>query len=128
MTEVPTLAYLSLGKLTRLCTDASRQGLGFVLQQLSSTDQWSLVQAGSHFLTLAESQYAVIELELLVIAWVVAKLHMLLGGLQHFTVVTDHNPLIPIHPEQPLSRRNSEPSTTAPPHLFDGLKFYGCLV
>jgi len=96
LTEVPTLAYFSLDKQTRLCTDASRQGLGFVLQQLSSTEQWNLVQAGSRFLTPAESRYAVIELELLAVAWAVAKCHMFLGGLQHFTVVTDHNPLIPI--------------------------------
>jgi len=61
LTEVPTLAYFSLGKRTGLCTYTSRQGLGFVLQRLSNTDQWSLVQAGSCFLTLAESQYAVIE-------------------------------------------------------------------
>jgi len=83
LTEVPSLAYFSLSKQTRLCTDASRQGLGFGLQQLSSTDQWSLVQAGSRFLTSAESRYAVIELELLAMAWAVAKCHMFLsdGGL-----------------------------------------------
>jgi len=31
-----------------------------------------------------------------IIAWAVAKCHIFLGGLQHFTAVTDHNPLIPI--------------------------------
>ena len=96
LVEVPTLAYFSLAKETRLCTDASRQGLGFILQQLSETGQWNLIQAGSRFLTPAESRYAVIELELLAVAWAVVKCHMFLGGLQHFTVVTDHNPLIPI--------------------------------
>ena len=93
---MPTLAYFNLTKETRLCTDASRQGLGFVLQQLSDAGQWNLVQAGSHFLTPAESRYAVIELELLAIAWAVTKCHVFLGGMQNFQIVTDHNPLIPI--------------------------------
>jgi len=96
LVEVPTLAYFSLAKETRLSTDASRQGVGFVLQQLSEAGQWNLVQAGSQFLTPAESRYAVIELKLLAVAWAVVKCHMFLGGLQHFTVVTVHNPLIPI--------------------------------
>jgi len=97
LTEVSTLAYFSLVKQTRCtCTDSSRQGFGFVLQQFSSIDQWSLVQVGSRFLTLAKSRCTVIELELLAIAWAVAKCHVFLGGLQHFTVVTDHNSLIPI--------------------------------
>jgi len=96
LTEVPTLAYFNVAKETRLCTDASRQGLGFVLQQLSDNGHWNLVQAGSRFLTSAESRYAVIELELLAIAWAVTKCHVFLGGMQHFQVVTDHSPLIPI--------------------------------
>ena len=96
LTEVPTLAYFNLAKETHLCTDASRQGLGFVLQHLSDTGQWNLVQVGSCFLTSAESRNAVIELELLAIAWEVTKYHAFLGGMQHFQVVTDHNPLIPI--------------------------------
>ena len=56
LTEVPTLAYFSLDKPTRLCTDASRHGVGFILQQQQvGTEQWSMVQAGSRFLTPAES-------------------------------------------------------------------------
>ena len=47
---------------------ASRQGLGFVLQQQSNDITWNLIQAGSHFLTETESCYAVIELEMLAVA------------------------------------------------------------
>ena len=47
-----------------MCTDASRQGLGFVMQQQTAEGQWILVQAGSHCLTDAESKYAVVVLEL----------------------------------------------------------------
>jgi len=95
LTTQPTLSYFDLTKPTRLSTDASRQGLGYVLQQLHG-DTWSLVQAGSRFLSDAESRYAIIELELLAVAWAVTKCRIFLAGLQHFTVVTDHNPLISI--------------------------------
>ena len=55
-----------------------------------------LVQAESRFLLEAESRYATIELELLAVAWAITKCKVFLAGLQHFSVVTDHNPLIPI--------------------------------
>ena len=96
LTVAPIVSFFDLVKLTRLCTDASRNGLGFILQQKSVDRQWSLIQAGSRFLTETESHYAVIELELLAISWAVSKCRLFLTGLQHFTVLTDHNPLIPI--------------------------------
>ena len=70
--------------------------IGFVLQQQSPTGQWTLVQAGSRFLSSAESRYAIIELELLAVAWAVSKCNMFLMRLQHFQIITDHNPLIAI--------------------------------
>ena len=67
LTKAPTLAFFDVTKPTRLCTDASRQGLGFILQQQAATKKWALVLAGSRFLTDTESRYAIIELELLAI-------------------------------------------------------------
>ena len=96
MTGAPTLAFFDATKPTRLCTDASRQGLGFILQQQSPTGKWGLIQAGSRFLTAAESRYAVIELELLAVAWSVLKCKVFLLGVQNFMIMTDHSPLIPI--------------------------------
>ena len=55
-----------------------------------------LVQAGSRFLSEAESCYAIIELEILAVAWAVIKCKIFLAGLQTFQIITDHNPLIPI--------------------------------
>ena len=95
LTSAPTLYYFDYTKPTRLCTDASRQGLGFILQQ-NTGDSWSLIQAGSRFLSDAESRYAIIELELLAVAWAISKCHIFLAGLPHFSVLTDHHPLIPI--------------------------------
>jgi hypothetical protein len=54
------------------------------------------VQAGSRFLSDAESRYAMIELECLAAAWAMRKCHQFLEGLPSFQLVTDHRPLIPI--------------------------------
>ena len=96
LVSAPILAFFDLNRPTRLCTDASRQGIGFILQQQSPTEQWSLVQAGSRFLSEAESRYAVIELEMLAVAWAAIKCKIFLAGLQTFQIITDHSPLIPI--------------------------------
>ena len=71
------------------------QGLGFVLQQ-KTAEQWTLIQAGSRFLSDAETRYAVIELEMLAVSWAITKCRLFLAGLQHFHIITDHNPLISI--------------------------------
>ena len=55
-----------------------------------------LVQVDSHFLSEAESRYAIIDLEMLAVAWAANKCKAFLMGLQNFKVITDHNPLIPI--------------------------------
>ena len=91
----PVLSFFDINKPTRLSTDASRQGLGFILQQ-KTNDEWTLIQAGSRFLTEAESRYATIELELLAVSWAIQKCKIFLAGLQHFYIFTDHNPLVPI--------------------------------
>ena len=95
LTIAPVLSYFDVNKPTRLCTDASRHGLGFILQQ-NTAGTWNLIQVGSRFLTDTESRYAVIELEMLAVCWAVSKCKLFLTGLQHFTIITDHNPLIPI--------------------------------
>ena len=46
LTSAPTVSFFDPDKPTRLCTDASHQGLGFVLQQKNG-DNWALIQAGS---------------------------------------------------------------------------------
>ena len=96
LSKAMTLVYFDLNKETRLRTDASKTGVGFVLQQKHG-DVWRTVQAGSRFLSPAESRYAVIEQEMLGVTWAVAKkCKNLLKGLTHIEVVTDHNPLVPI--------------------------------
>ena len=96
LTVAPVLSFFDSTKSTQLRTDASRHGLGFILQQKSVDSTWNLIQAGSRFLSDAECHYAVIELEMLAVCWAVIKCNLFLAGLQHFRVITDHNPLIPI--------------------------------
>ena len=92
----PILAYFSPGLPTVLQTDASRQqGLGYVLMQQHGAE-WKMIQCGSRFLTDTESRYAVIELEMLGIAWATKKCRVYLAGCPNYTLITDHRPLIPI--------------------------------
>ena len=95
LTTAPILAFYDQSRPTRLTTDACRHGLGFVLQQ-EHKGSWHIVQAGSRFLTDTETRYAVIELEMLSVAWAAQKCRIFLAGLPTFTVITDHSPLVPI--------------------------------
>jgi transposase InsO family protein len=89
------LTYYDHRRPTRLYTDASRlNGLGFILKQLVD-GQWKVVQAGSRFLAPAETRYAMIELELLAIAWAAKKTAAFIEGIK-FELYIDHKPLVPI--------------------------------
>ena len=80
--------------VTELITDASRQGLGFILmQQDPSTGNRHLIQCGSRSLNSPETRYAICELEGLAIYYGVRKCHHYLLGMENFIVVTDHKPL-----------------------------------
>ena len=67
LTTSPKLSFYDINKPTRLSTDASRQGLGFILQQKTG-DTWTLVQASSLFLSDMQTRYAIIELEMLAVS------------------------------------------------------------
>ena len=102
LSSVRTLAFFDQTRPTLLTTDASRlKGLGFLLQQKQPDGTWRVIQAGSRFLTDAESRYATIELELLAVAWAVRKCRLFLIGLPHLDLVVDHRPLVPI-----INRKN----------------------
>ena len=51
--------------------------------------------ASRNFLTPAESRHAVVDLDLLAVAWAIMTCNMFLCGLQNFQVITDHSPLVP---------------------------------
>lgn len=96
LSSPPILAHYDPKLPTVLQTDAARlKGLGYALLQQHGS-HWRLVQCGSRFLSDTESRYAMIELELLALVWALKKCRIFLQGLQHFTVVVDHRPLLPI--------------------------------
>ena len=82
-----------------LLTDASQIGLGYILIQTEDTNSskpvHKLITCGSRFLSEAESNYAVVELELLAIQWAVQNCQLYLAGAD-FEIITDHQPLIGI--------------------------------
>ena len=55
-----------------------------------------MIQAGSRFLSDAETHYATIELEALAVCWALQKCRLFVGGLPNVEVLTDHRPLVPI--------------------------------
>ncbi len=97
----PILKHFNSRLPIRLLTDASRSGIGFCLVQTEVRNKVPLlIMAGSRFLSPAEKNYAVVELELLAIQWAVEKCRLYLAGTD-FSVVTDHQPLLGI-----LNRKN----------------------
>ena len=90
LTSNDVMAYFDLNKETVLLVDASPFGLGAVL-----TQDGKVLAYASKALSSVEKRYSQIEREALAIAWGCHHFRMyLLGG--HFTVVTDHKPLLTI--------------------------------
>lgn len=95
--QPPVLAQFDPALPVLLQSDASRlNGIGYALLQDHGQGRTCLVQCGSRFLTDTETRYATIELELLAAVWAMSKCRHYLAGLHHFTLITDHRPLIPI--------------------------------
>ena len=81
LTTLLFLSFFDINQPTRLFTDTSRQGLGFILQQ-KHTDKWIIIPASSHFFSEVETRYAVIELQMLAVSWAVMKCQLFPAGLQ----------------------------------------------
>ena len=96
-----------LNRPTCLCTDWSKEGLGFTLLQkhcrcsmlkapYCCNDGWRLIFAGSRFTTPAESRYAPVEGEALAVAYALEKCRMFVMGCSDLIIATDHKPLVKI--------------------------------
>ena len=75
----------------RIICDASKTGLGAVLQQQDETG-WRPIHSASRFLTPLEEKYSMNELELLAVVWAIEHLKNYLYGIK-FQVVSDHKAL-----------------------------------
>ena len=81
---------------TILLTDASKlHGLGFALMQ-PEKEGHRLIQCGSCSTTPTQQRYSVSEIECLAIVWAIKKCQYYLRGLDTFSVITDHKPLVGI--------------------------------
>ena len=108
------LAYFDTTKNIIVITVWSSQGIAFtILQQHCScnttnnpfccTGGWKLVLCSSRHLQDAEKNYAPIEGEALAITWCLRKARNFLLGCTHFTLLTDHKPLVNILSDKSLS-------------------------
>ena len=102
LSETATTAYFNSNKETTLQVDASPVGLGAVL-----TQEERPVAYASRALSNVEQWYSQTEREALAIIWACEHFHTYLYG-SHFTVITDHQPLVSIwtksHPPLRIAR------------------------
>ena len=89
------LVLYSPDRETVVSADSSSFGLGAVLLQRQANGLLHPVAYASRSLTATESRYAQIEKEALAVTWGLERWYDLLVGM-HFTVQTDHKPLVPL--------------------------------
>ena len=77
---------------TRIVCDASRNGLGAVIEQLNS-DGWRPISIASRYLNEAEKNYSTNELKMLAVVWRVEYFRNYVLG-RKFLIVTDHKALV----------------------------------
>jgi len=102
LTTTPVLAHYDVQKPTIVAVDASQYGLGAVLLQVQEGGERRPVCYASRSLTDVEKRYAVIEKEALAATWGCEQFSEYILGL-HFTLETDHKPLVPLLGQKDLS-------------------------
>ena len=85
------LTHFKRNKELRIICDASKQGLGAVLQQ-KGKEGWKPISYASRFLTDLEAKYSINELELLAVVWSAEHFKNYVYGI-NFGVVSDHEAL-----------------------------------
>lgn len=91
ISKEPVLRSPDFSKMFYLRTDASKTGVGAVLEQISDGDRHPVMFLSKKF-NKSEDKYAVIEKECFAIVWAVKMLRVYLEG-KHFVIETDHAPL-----------------------------------
>ena len=106
LAKVEKLAHFDQHLKTTLIVDASPTGLGGILAQTDQRGKRRVVAYASKALNPTQQRYSQTEREALAIIWGCEHFRMYLLGA-HFTVITDHKPLISIFnkPTSSLSAR-----------------------
>ena len=90
--SITELTHFKRNKKLRIICDASKQGLGAVLQQQQDNQEWKPVSFASRFLTNFEAKYSINELELLAVVWAIEHFRNYVYGVK-FQVISDHKAL-----------------------------------
>ena len=78
----------------RIICDASKEGLGAILQQ-QTKEGWETTHFASRFLTTFEQKYSINEIELLAVVWSIENFRNYVYGTE-FEVVSDHKALMAV--------------------------------
>ena len=92
---VVELSHFKRNQEIRIICDASKKGLGAVLQKSQTNGEWRPICFASRFLTDFESKYSINELELLAIVWAVEHFRNYVYGVQ-FKIISDHKALMSV--------------------------------
>ena len=107
MITAPILAYPNYEKSFILYTDASYEGLGFILVQKKPDRKEHLVQYGGKKLKPAEKNYIITDLECLSIVWSIRKTRQFTSQSK-FLLVTNHKALETLRRQElPFIRRRT---------------------
>ena len=87
------LSHFERNQEIRIICDASKQGLGTVLQQSQCNGEWKPICFASRYLTKFEAKYSINELELLAIFWAVERFKIDVCGVK-FKLISDHKALM----------------------------------
>ena len=93
--KVVELSHFKRNQDTRISCDASKQGLGAVLQQSQKNGEWKPICFASRFLTDFEAKYSFNELELLAIVWAIEHFKNYVYGVK-FKIFSDHKALMTV--------------------------------
>ena len=91
---ITEIQYFQRGLPLRIICDASRDGLGAVLQQQTQTG-WQPISFASRFLAEFEQKYSINELELVAVIWAVENFRNYVYGTE-FEIVSDHRALLSV--------------------------------
>ena len=92
--QVAEVGHFKRSSPIRIICDASKAGLGAVLQQIDENNEknWRPIHFASRILTPLESKYSINELELLAIVWAIEHFKNYLYGTK-FKKISDHKAL-----------------------------------